>query len=298
MTHKKKMFASLFAAVLLFSFFVSRITLRDLSNFGSCSEVAHKRLPVENVVLTNIERKLVLSLGIMSMVGGGTDFALYPDGIAVWKNNRSPTGYCSAIIPERIQKEILDLAEDSVSGARYDIVAATDQPMYTIQYGARETTIYGDPNNDPTSPWFINAWKQLWPPLPLSLLSLFNRLQTFDYEPATPWLPSEIHLELYPGLGEYGSPPTPLPEKLYSVLPLKLRPDSHAANGIKLLPKTGTIVTGTTNVELTIPVAQYKNEILRLISLPNDFSGRAVLVNGSAYRLIIVALHGKNLWYF
>jgi hypothetical protein len=277
MTQKKKIF-TLLGVILLFSFFLSQNILGELAFLGLYAVLTQNGLSTENLMVTEVERRPLLAL----RTGSGTDFALYSDGVTIWKTPRSPTGYCSTIIPGRTGQKLLDLAKDLPPGVYYNLVAATDQPTYIVQYGGGDTEIYGDPNT-------------LFSPLPGALTSLFNCLRSFDYPSTTPWLPTKVHVEFHLDSLEHSSQLTSLSAKLHSLMQLKSL--AHAATGSKTRSKGGTVVTEPTTIELDIPVAQYKNELLELMRLPKSRFNREVLVNGAAYRVFIGAVDGRYVWY-
>jgi hypothetical protein len=214
-------------------------------------------------------------------------FAVYSDSQVVWADSRSPTGYCTARIPQKKQEEMLSLAKNIMWGKHYDVANVSDQPGYKIQFGTNETTIYGDPNSD----YDYGQGERPAMSVPKPLLALLNLLQSFDCEPAKPWLPNEVEIEILSESGSADPELRTLPKRLYLLLPKDKsqragHKDSQTINNAPLRPHI--------HIVKTVSTLQYKDELLELITTPRNHR-REVQVDGVPCRLDI-NVPGERLW--
>ena len=133
-----------------------------------------EHLSAADIVFTDVQRHPMLVLDYSGCWSSKKiELVMYSDSQVVWMDDRSPSGYCTARMPQKTQKEILSLVKNIAWGEHYCVSECSDQPNFTIHYETNQVTIYGDPNFDP----FDASTRLTTPPalsLPKPLLTFFN----------------------------------------------------------------------------------------------------------------------------
>ncbi len=170
-------------------------------------------LSADDVVIGAEGKKELLSLKTSCWGKTRVLFVMYENGRAIWRSDRSPTGFLISKLSGDEQLKLTHLADNVIWDKHYSLVDGFDFPSDIINYGNRASSVYGGlPNtSNPflTAIYYSTSWLEALSnssnhkgkasnvfSLPAKFMELYNCLTSFDQANAKPWLPTATCLSV------------------------------------------------------------------------------------------------------